>query len=396
MRPLVQAALAVGVLGAAGAAAGYWALQREAVLPGESPVVLPLVEVVDAHPSPIRLSVTAHGSVQPVEISRLSSEVAARVVFVHPQLVRGGRIAEGEVLIELEATRLEEVRALAAAEVSQAELSLALEQREARVAEREWRATSEGEPDPLLLRVPQLATARARLESARATLARSERDLDQARVRAPFAARVREELVAVGDWVAVGQELATLIRTDIVEVPLPLTGSQLDLLEPRALESLLAGGAPEVPLEVLLQADAAGGLRSWPAEIVRASGELDGRTRMLELVARVEQEGASGDAGTPLLSGQLVTAKIQGRLLPAAVRLPRSALVDDQSILVVGDDDRLRQRRVVIASGGSEELLVENGVAEGERVCISPLAAPVDGMRVRLLASDAAEGPDDR
>ena len=52
-------------------------------------------------------------------------------------------------------------------------------------------------------------------------------------------------------------------------------------------------------------------------------------------------------------------------------------------ILVVDDDNRLRFRDVDLLRVTREEIFVQGGLAAGERVCLSPLEAVTDGMKVR-------------
>ncbi len=65
--------------------------------------------------------------------------------------------------------------------------------------------------------------------------------------------------------------------------------------------------------------------------------------------------------------------------------VPRAALRADGQLLVVDDEDRLRFRTVDVLRNTAEEVIISSGLADGERVCISPLATVTDGMRVRTV-----------
>jgi multidrug efflux pump subunit AcrA (membrane-fusion protein) len=81
--------------------------------------------------------------------------------------------------------------------------------------------------------------------------------------------------------------------------------------------------------------------------------------------------------------GLFVQAEIRGRKVDDVIRLPRSAIRDNNQVLVVDDDNRLRFRNVVILRLEHEDVLISGGLTDGEMVSISPLQTVVDGMLVR-------------
>jgi hypothetical protein len=52
-------------------------------------------------------------------------------------------------------------------------------------------------------------------------------------------------------------------------------------------------------------------------------------------------------------------------------------------------DGRLEIRPVEILFRGKDEVLVKNGISEGERLVVSDLPAPVEGMQLRLQENPA-------
>ena len=62
-------------------------------------------------------------------------------------------------------------------------------------------------------------------------------------------------------------------------------------------------------------------------------------------------------------------------------------------MLVIDDDSRLRFRSVDVLRTERDRVIVRGGLQPGERVCISPLRAVTDGMRVRV-SPGPGEGPD--
>jgi len=149
--------------------------------------------------------------------------------------------------------------------------------------------------------------------------------------------------------------------------------------------------------EVQLRAEFAGEPRTWIGRIVRTEGEIDAKSRMVHLVARVEdpygQNGTTGSA--PLAVGLFVDAEIQGRRVENVFVLPRTALRTDAGsdlVYVVDAGDRLRFKTVDVLRAKREDVVIGGGLRPGDRVCVSPLAAAVDGMAVRIVSDPEDEG----
>jgi RND family efflux transporter MFP subunit len=268
----------------------------------------------------------------------------------------------------------------ARAQVAQSASRLKVEEEEAASARQEWAALGDGDPAPLVAREPQLAEARAALEAAKSALERAQRDLARTTIRAPFAGRVREKRVDLGQVVAPGNSLATLYAVDVAEVRLPVPDQELAFLDlPLGYRGGTAG-----PL-VTIKATFAGQPLEWQGRIVRTEGEIDPSSRMVHLVAEVKDPygRATRKSSTPLAVGMFVHAEIRGRQLEDVFTLPRSALRGQGQVLVVDDDDRLRYRQVHVVRSDRDQVVIDKGLAARERVCVSPLDVAVDGMRVR-------------
>ena len=84
----------------------------------------------------------------------------------------------------------------------------------------DWQRLSapDEKPSALALREPQLQAAKARVLSARSTLTKAQLDLERTKIVAPFAGRVLQQLVDLGQVVSNGAQLAEIYATDLVEV----------------------------------------------------------------------------------------------------------------------------------------------------------------------------------
>ncbi len=343
--------------------------------------VEPLVRVVAVSVDELPLTVFAQGTVLPRTESILAAQIAAEVVAVSPRFEIGGFVERGQVLVRLDRRDYELAAEGAAARVAQAELRLAQQEAEARVAAAEWRQLGDGEPDPLVLRQPQLADAQAALKAAEAELGMARLALERTSIRAPFDGRVREKVVALGQYLTPGQKIATVHAIDYAEVRLPVSDRKLAFLELPLSYHDGTGSVPGPP--ATLSAEFTGRRYQWSGRVVRADGELDQRSRMLNLVVRVEDPYGRHPERPPLAVGLFVDAEIAGRTVVGTL-LPRSALRGDDRVLVVDEEMRLRFRGVDVVRTLKESVIVGSGLSSGERVCISPLDVIVDGMAVRV------------
>lgn len=365
----------------------------------EPSIPIPLVDVIEVAARDVDLTIAAQGNVVPSVDANLVAEVSGRLIHVSPNLVNGGFVAEGEVLVRIDARDYELAVAQARLAVAQAERRLEEERADAQVAREEWDALGKGEPSPLTLREPQVAEAEASLDAARASLERAELDLSRTEVVAPFPARVKQKRVALGEYVARGQTIATGYGIDTVDVRLPLPDDQLAYL---ALPLAFEGGGVEGPA-VTLWTDFAGERREWAGRIVRTEGEIDPRTRMVVAVAQVDDpygargaaEDADGTARLPLSVGLFVHADIDGTTLRDVIEVPRTALRDGDVLYTVDTDSRLHLRPVDVVKRGATHAYLAPTIPADERVVVSPLEVVTEGMRVRTTSDGAARANDE-
>lgn len=405
---LPLAAIAVGVL-------GYWLLvaTRDKPVEKEPVVVSPLVRVMRAEPKDIRLSVISRGTVMPRTESDLVAEVRGRVVAVSPGLRTGGVFSAGDELLKLDDRefRIARDRARATLDVRKSEANLASAEADRRRELSRRGAASSADLEQFENRE---RVARAGLAEARSALAQAELDLERTRVLAPYEGRVRERAVDVGQFVSPGTKLGRIFAIDYAEIRLPIQTDDLAHLDFQVGDSEFGDGETGAGAPVRLTGRLGGRELIWPARLVRAEAAIDDRTRMLHVVARVDDPYAMGNRtardemesretnelssdptwtppqNTPLPSGLFVKAEIQGRALTHIFVLPVMALRDGDRIFVVDDEMKLRIRPVRVVRRDRDHVVVEGGVSQGDRIVISPLRIYSEGMQLRVVEAGAS------
>jgi hypothetical protein len=119
-------------------------------------------------------------------------------------------------------------------------------------------------------------------------------------------------------------------------------------------------------------------------------GDLATEGRMARILVEVSDPvglNASTQDRAPLLISEYVRIEIQGRRLDGVFEIPRSALRDHSSVWLVGENQTLEIRKVRPIWRDAEIVLLKDALKPGENLIVSDLAAPVEGMMLRVDAS---------
>jgi RND family efflux transporter MFP subunit len=347
-----------------------------------------LVVVDVAARETVPVVIRAMGTVRPAREATIRPRVSGMIVEQSPSFEPGGFVREGEFLLQIERTDYEQALLQRQSEVAQAEAALQIELGDQAVAREELELLEIDIPEinrDLILRIPQVNRARAELRSAEAAVERAELDLSRTRLAAPFDGHITERYVSMGNNVSEGDELAMFVGASEYWVELSVPVSSL-----RWIEAAGDGGAGSA---AVVRAPRAWGAEATRAgEVARRVGALEEGSRLAQVIVRVPDPLAMSPelAGAPeLILGAYVDVEIRGRAIENAVVIDRDAVREGDVVWVMGDDDRLEIRPVEIAYRGRDTVYVREGLYGGDRVVMTNLTAPVEGMLLRT--ADAAE-----
>ena len=353
----------------------------------------PLVQTMIVEAASHQFVVRSQGSVSPRRESDLIPQVSGEVLWVSTALAAGGFFERGDVLARIDDADYRVARESARASVARAESEYRRAKKELdrqrRLADRSVASESRIDDAENDYRI-----AEASLREAQASLERAERDLTRTELKAPYRGRVRSEQVDLGQFVSRGTPIGKLYAVDYAEVRLPLPDRELAYLDLLLLMQVpkQTDAGPVRGARVDLEADFAGERHHWEGTLVRTEAELDPRSRMIHVVARIpDPYGLETPRSAPLAVGLFVEATIKGETVDEAVVLPRDALRDANQVYVIDDSGHLRFRDVEVLRTEREHVVLRGGLAGGERVCISRLEAAIDGMAVRILDEQGVE-----
>lgn len=345
---------------------------------------IPIVSTVELFPSSHSVQIEVNGTVIPVRKIELLTEVEGMAVHVNPDMVNGGIVKKGDLLLRIDSADydfdIRNKRAL----VTEAKLNLEIEKAQHNIALKQWDDLNDGSSEQvnmsLALREPQLENALAKLDAAESSLEAALLAKKRTFVTSPFNALVLEQNVSKGQLVTRQNPVATIVDTDEfwIQASVPL-----DKL--RWISFPLNAANPGAQANVYQ--NIGGGYKSLrKAEVYKLHGELDPKGRMAKVLLRLPDplclKGCEMNS-MKLLLGSFVNVLIDAGRIDNAFAIPRSAIRDNSKVWILTKDNNLEIRDVEIAWLRKDDVLVIKGVSPGERIITSSLQSPLPGMALR-------------
>ncbi|WMS85596.1 efflux RND transporter periplasmic adaptor subunit [Pleionea litopenaei] len=381
--------------------AGMFSSKPEARKWGGRPAPSVAVEVADLTPSDYQVWIESYGTVEALTRTQLVSDVSGRVIEVSPNIRAGGSFKKGDVLVQLDDRDFKIEVDIAASNVADAEVKYLQELAQAELAEKEWNVRPQNEAArELALRKPQVAAALAALEAAKAQLAKAKLNLERTKVRAPFDGKVLSQAVDLGQVINRSQTIAEIYSTDKVEVRLPVKMADLTHLQ-LPDES----NAQIEPPKVIFEGEIGNRTYQWHGELVRSEGAFDTATRMLYVVAEMDQPFVTTEERPAIRIGQFLRAKVAGDRLDNVFVIPRRAVSQDFQVSIA-QEGVLKKRKVeplwtdkqaVVISAVSKldamtsELSLASSLTVSDKLILTPTANLPSGTKVKPLGDSAEQ-----
>ncbi len=345
-----------------------------------------LVEVFRAAKENTDIIVNGTGTVEAAEEISVIPQVSGQIMYTAPGLNVGAFFQEGSVLFRIEDTdyKLSLEQAISAG--AKAEFELATIESQARIARSEWdRINRDGDapPNPLVLYEPQLKSARAGLASASAQVEQAKVDLERTIIKAPFNARIRSENIALGQYVKSGNSVAVLAGTDRAEIAVPLRLEEMRWIDIPRHGERQNGADATITLSI------SSTLYTWHGHVIRSTGEVDPRSRMMQLVVEVRDPYRLEEDRNPshpaLAAGTFVDVQIKGKKLNSVFVIPRAAFRDDSSVWIMNGENILQIKRVAPLRMEREQVIIGEGIGEGDMIILTNISGAANGMKLRTI-----------
>lgn len=329
------------------------------------------VRVAEVESRTLAETVRGIGTLRAAQTVELRPEISGTVTRI--PFEEGGAVEADDLLFQLDTRKLEQELGSRQAGLEAARARQENAERELNRIERLFRQQVATE-DARDQAATELRAARAEVDRLEAELSLARERLEDASIRAPFAGRISEALVDEGDYVQTGALLATLYRTDPVEIEFTLPERHSGRIE----------AGQDVALSVSAHPD-----RTFHARTVFVSPSVSDQTRDFLVKARLD------DPDPPLKPGTFATAVLTVDLREGALVIPEEALIATREgyiVFVVDEDQRAERRSVQIGLRNPGVVEIVQGLELGERVVRTGHMRLADGSPLTIAGEDTATG----
>lgn len=337
--------------------------QRQPIVPHSIQVKTQII-VLKEHP----LKVEAMGELKAFRSIELKPEVTGLIIEEHPKLELGVTIEKGEVLYQIDTRDAQTLVQKAKAELVNAKLKLKEEQGRQALALQEWNSLGLEHKNSLekelSLREPHLIKAQADAQFAEANLASAELNLERCQVKAPFKSIVTAVFAHQGSKVSPQDRLIQLMDNSRLDFHLHLRQDQLRWIPDQ--QKL------EVHLELSNNKTLIGVLKHIMPELSQPG-------RMATAI--VEVSATDSSLSKELLASRFLKAHFYSVAQAQAVITPRHAIHGPNSVWIYQADGTLAFQTVTWEPYGPDQALVLAGLSHGQKLIVSDLSAPVEGMK---------------
>jgi multidrug efflux pump subunit AcrA (membrane-fusion protein) len=214
-------------------------------------------------------------------------------------------------------------------------------------------------------RTEDIEMARFQVKRAEAQLALAKKRLDDTRIRSQFRGIIARRMVDPGDLVSVGTPIANVLDMTRVEAEVGVTEKELPFLRMEC----------EVVARVVAYPE-----RTFQGRIVFIGVKAEGATGTFP--TKIEFDNLSAR----LRPGMVVEVKMEKETHPGVIAVRQDAVLDkvNRNIVFVIQDGRSQERPVKLGSFIGEDVVVTEGLTEGELFVVVGQQSLKDGSRVRI------------
>ena len=358
------------------AAAGAWfyagdgrAARKEAAKPaakgGQQAVLITAAQVT---PRTLEIYEEVVGTIENVIDPTIGAEVAGRVTRVTG--FTGKKVAKGDLIAEIDAADFQIQARADQAEIGR--LTSLLEQQE-RVVERQKKLVGQGfiSQNAVDDAIAQRNALRQQLAAAKAKSDATGRSVTKSRVVAPVDGEIETQIVAVGDYVKLGDPLFKMVGVQELRVHLLLPEAAATRIKPGLKVVLSPPAAPDKPIE---------------ARIDEIKPTLGTNNRALDAIVKIRGEGTLFRGGGTV-NARIVTAAHEGALMVPE----QSVVLRPAGKVVYAIDGGVARQRVVetgMRHDGWQQIV--KGLNAGDTVAADGAGFLTDGAAVQVRSKPGA------
>jgi len=319
------------------------------------------------------------GITEPKEDVQIQARVSGYLVKQH--VADGAKVKAGDLLFELDKDTLE-------AEVAKAKAKLAADSAALDEASRNYGRGNEliGKGTISQAQMDQLTSkklqAEAALESSKAALKSATLNLDYTSILAPTDGTLSQARVSMGDFISPSTVLANLVLSDPIYVS--FQASEREFSEARADRQRLAASGEASPELIAKLKFSSGDIYDKHGVFNFVDNRVDETTGTIKIRAAFDNPDGF------VIPGQHVTIVVESGEAQTALVVPQKAIQEDQTgkfLLVLNDEQLVEKRLVKTGSNQGVNIVISEGLSEGDRVIIDGLQKVRVGGKAEGIAA---------
>lgn len=189
-----------------------------------------------------------------------------------------------------------------------------------------------------------------------------EENLTKYTLTAPYNGSIQSVSIEIGSVVNPGSVVASIIRTDRLELKIPI--------ELKDFENISIGTRVSI-----FQEGNQG--KSWTGKVVRKADFVDANTQSVSVYVSIDNP--KGD----VYDGMYLRAVIPGKIVKEGMRIQRS-IVQNKSEVFVVEDNKLQTKQINIAQITQDEVIF-NGLAPGSMLVVDAPSNASNNMNVEII-----------
>lgn len=192
-----------------------------------------------------------------------------------------------------------------------------------------------------------------------------EKRLERHKLYAPFNGTVAQVNFEVGAYVNTGGQIAKLIRTDELEVEVPVENAQSKWIKIGDKVQVYSQNRKNVKT----------------GTVVRKSNFVDSSSQSRSIFVKVNNNNVE-----EIFTGEYKLVVFPGQVIQKAMEIPRNAVFNSNEVFTVVDGKL--KKKVINVLKWNETTLIFNGLEEGEKVVAEPLINVKENSPVGILGEE--------
>lgn len=181
-------------------------------------------------------------------------------------------------------------------------------------------------------------------------------------IYAPFTGSYIEVILETGSVANPGTRIAKIIRTDRLELEVPIEVDDVDWLKKGSVVWVKNRDSS----------------KTWKGRVIRIAGFVNETTQAVSVFVTL-----TPNSNNPVYKGMYLEAIFPGKVVKEIMKLPRNAVFNNNEVFIV--EDGVLQKREINIVKINEETLLFNGLAENTMIVTEPLVNISENTDVEIL-----------